>query len=163
MRFSLVAFLFAAVVLIASGCRTTRNEDSPARPKRSMSAFDVASLPFPISLAELERRFGPAEGEPGPCVTYRVKNQKNQIFWVGIFRPQTGQTPPAEQIVVHHIVTGSPSEEKGPVVWPPFMVGKTSAQAGGELAELYEHSAMDVKKGGNGIVFPAATPARAIH
>lgn len=111
-----------------------------ARTKVSVTDSQIASLQEPVSLAELERIFGPAEGQPGPRVTYRSADHRGEFFWVYYFHPQHIPEPTPDDTIVHHIFRADRGENGEVVVWPPRWVGKPTTVASSDLGRLYDES-----------------------
>jgi hypothetical protein len=93
-----------------------------------------------LNLAELERRWGPGEGQPGPRVTYAAGNHPGLFFWVYYYKPQKTGKLIEEDTFVHHIVRADAIEERGTVVWPEAMMRESAAAAGAELAGVYREN-----------------------
>jgi hypothetical protein len=110
--------------LALQGCATQRDPAGEAVTRHSVSDAAIAELPANVSLAEIERRFGPAEGQPGPRVTYRARDHKNQFFWIYYRVPLAdGASTPAEKLMIDRILRADRIEEGEQVVWPPHLAG----------------------------------------
>lgn len=123
------------------GCATSRLDPAgEATTKHPIADLQIASLRAPISLAELKRICGPAEGQPRPRVTYRSADHAGQFFWVYYFRPQEIPNPGEDDTMVHHIVRADRFEEGAVVVWPAQWTRRPVWDASSELSKLYDQS-----------------------
>jgi hypothetical protein len=123
------------------GCATKQADPAgEATTRNALSDLKLASLRVPMSLAELERTCGPAEGQPGPTVTYRSADHSGQFFWVYYFYPQDTPNAGKDATMVHHIVRADQLEQRQVVVWPPRWAGRPVTDASSDLKTLYAHS-----------------------
>jgi hypothetical protein len=97
----------------------------------------LAVLPEPLTLQEMERRFGMAEGQPGPRVTYRSADHPGEFIWVHYFLTQHKERPIA---VVHHICRADAIDNHSTSVWPKSWIGQSPEVAASDLSARYEES-----------------------
>ena len=120
-RYSTLAWLVAAL------CGCTDLGTDPAGEARSRTALtdaEVAGLSEPLYLHELEKRFGAAEPQPGPRLTYRSADHAGQFFWV--YLSSDGGGGDLQEWTVERIVRADRLEEGGIVVWPTRLVSRRS-------------------------------------
>ena len=138
MSFSTINTLLAGISAVIVSCASTTIDTAEgAKRDRSVRDAEVQELLWPVSLAEVEKRFGPAESQPGPRVRYRASDHPGRFFWMYYFRPQTDEQPPKSKIMIHHIVIADAIEENGEVVWPEQWRGHSSEDASDDLERLY--------------------------
>jgi len=124
--------------LVLVGCAVQPTDPAgTATTDRSIWDADLVELPRTLSLAEVERRFGPAEEQPGPRVTYKAIDHPGRFLWMYCFRPQTSEQPTKAHITIHHIVLADSIEEGGQIVWPSQWASLPPEQAAADLNRLY--------------------------
>jgi len=98
----------------------------------------IASVVGPeITLAEIERTWGPGEGQPGPRVTYRCADHPGQFLWVYYFLARASDSSRPDKVLIHHIVRADRLEEGPVVAWPDRWVGEPVGVASADLRRLY--------------------------
>lgn len=110
---AVIALAFAALPAFAA----------PRSASRSVSLAAVQKLKAPLTLAAVEKAFGPATEEPGPRVTYRSAEHKGMSLWFWYWRPQHVDAISKDAIHIECVILATTTaEEKRRVVWPPDSV-----------------------------------------
>jgi hypothetical protein len=132
--------LVAATMLIACGNRSMNPAGTVPPKNGSIRDTDLKSLREPVSLAEMERRFGVAEEHFGPSVSYKAADHSGKYLWVSYFRPQTATQPPMSAIIVHDIALGTSDFGDAKTVWPKRWAALPREQASKDLSRLYNEA-----------------------
>jgi hypothetical protein len=136
------AVIFAAafsLIMVASLVAGEAVSQSRSHP---VSIAAVQKFKPPLTLMEVEKAFGPATGQPGPCVTYPSADQKGMSLWFWYWRPQASGSISKEDVHIEFIILATTTkEEKQQVVWPPRSVNVSPAQLIRDISERYGRAA----------------------